>query len=57
MMKLLPQLDIVLKAQPFARREDGKISAGIAHGVGPQVAPKANMLKRRNATLVHAAGW
>lgn len=38
MMKLLPQLDMVAWAQPFARIEEGKTSAGMAHGMGPQVA-------------------
>ena len=56
MIKLLPQFDIVLKAQPLARSDEGKISAGMAHGIGPQVAPKVNMKKRRNATLLQAAG-
>lgn len=55
MMKLLPQFDIVLKAQPFALNEEGKISAGIAHGIGPQVAPKVNMKNRRHATLAQPA--
>jgi hypothetical protein len=55
MMKLLPQLDIVPKAHPLARSEDGKISAGIAQGIGPQVPPKVNMKKRRKPALAHPA--
>ena len=55
MMKLLPQLDMVPNAQPFARRLLGKISAGMAQGMGPHVAPNVSMKKRRKATLVHAA--
>ena len=42
-MKLLNQLEHVDKATPFARRDDGKISDGIAHGTGPHVAPKENI--------------
>lgn len=40
MMKLLPQFDMVAWAQPLARIEEGKTSAGMAHGMGPQVAMK-----------------
>ena len=54
MMKLLPQFDMVPCAQPFARMEDGKTSAGMAHGIGPQVAPNVSMKKSKNATEVHA---
>ena len=32
-MKLFSQFEAVLSATPFARNEDGKISAGIAHGL------------------------
>lgn len=42
-MKLLNQFEQVDSATPFARKEDGKISEGIAQGTGPQVAPKLNM--------------
>jgi hypothetical protein len=38
-MKLFSQLDIVEYAIPFARSEEGKISAGIAQGIGPHEAP------------------
>ncbi len=31
----------VARATPFALNEEGKISAGMAHGTGPQDAPKA----------------
>lgn len=43
MTKLLNQFEHVDSATPFARKEDGKISEGIAQGTGPQVAPKLNM--------------
>lgn len=43
MMKLLNQLLQVDNATPFALNEDGNISDGIAHGTGPQVAPKLNI--------------
>lgn len=43
MMKLLNQLEHVDSATPFALRLLGKISDGMAHGTGPQVAPKLNM--------------
>lgn len=49
-MKLLNQFEHVESATPFALNEDGKISEGIAHGTGPQVAPKLNMKKNRKAT-------
>ena len=57
MMKLFPQFDMVPKAQPLARSDDGKISAGIAHGIGPQVAPNVSMKNSKKATLVQAAAW
>lgn len=41
MMKLLSQLEAVERPTPLARREEGKISAGMAQGTGPQEAPKA----------------
>jgi hypothetical protein len=43
-MKLLSQLEEVERPTPFARREEGNISAGIAQGTGPQLAPKAGEL-------------
>lgn len=43
MMKLFNQLEHVDKATPFARRLDGNISDGIAHGTGPQDAPKLSI--------------
>lgn len=43
MMKLLNQLEHVDNATPFARRLDGNISDGNAHGTGPQDAPKQSM--------------
>lgn len=49
MMKLFSQFDPVLIETPFARSEDGKISAGIAHGTGPQEAPYPSM----NTTVQH----
>ncbi|KAJ5793576.1 hypothetical protein N7457_000175 [Penicillium paradoxum] len=59
MIELLPQLDIVPNAHPLARSDDGKISAGIAQGIGPHVAPNVSMKKSTNATLTHpaAGGW
>lgn len=36
-------LEHVEMATPFARRLDGNTSDGIAHGTGPQEAPKASM--------------
>lgn len=39
-MKFESQLTHVDRATPFARRLDGKISLGYAHGTGPQDAPK-----------------
>lgn len=41
MMKLLSQLEAVERPTPLARREEGKISAGMAQGTGPHEAPKA----------------
>ena len=35
-MKLLSQLEDVLSATPFPRRLEGKISLGIAQGMGPE---------------------
>lgn len=43
MMKLLSQFEQVDRATPLARSEEGKTSDGIAHGTGPQDAPKDNM--------------
>lgn len=43
-------------ATPFARREDGKTSAGIAHGTGPHDAPKPSMKTRSMATLAQPSG-
>jgi hypothetical protein len=43
MRKLLNQLEQVESATPFALRELGKISDGMAHGTGPHVAPNENM--------------
>lgn len=40
MMKLFSQFEHVDKATPLARRLDGNISEGIAHGTGPHDAPK-----------------
>ena len=40
MMKLLSQLLVVAKATPLPRIELGNISDGMAHGTGPQEAPK-----------------
>lgn len=39
MMKLLSQLEQVDSATPFARKDEGNTSAGIAHGTGPHEAP------------------
>lgn len=55
MMKLLPQLLIVPCAQPFARIDEGKTSAGMAHGIGPHVAPNVSMKNSKKATDVQAA--
>lgn len=43
MMKLFNQLEHVDKATPFARRLDGNISDGNAHGTGPQDPPKLSI--------------
>ena len=43
MMKLFSQLEHVDRATPLARSEDGKISDGIAQGMGPHVAPNEIM--------------
>ena len=43
MMKLLSQLLQVDNATPLALSEDGNTSDGIAHGTGPQEAPKATI--------------
>ncbi len=40
-MKFISQFVEVASATPFALNEEGKISAGIAHGTGPQDAPNA----------------
>lgn len=42
-MKLFSQFEHVDNATPFARRLDGNISEGIAHGTGPHDAPKIDM--------------
>ena len=42
-MKLFNQFEHVDNATPFARMDEGMISEGIAHGTGPQVAPKLSM--------------
>lgn len=56
MMKLLPQLDIVPYAQPFARSEDGKISAGIAQGIGPlRYKVSENSLSQERLSTYHVA--
>jgi hypothetical protein len=39
-IKLLNQFEQVERATPLARREEGKISEGKAHGTGPHDAPK-----------------
>ena len=39
-MKLFSQFEQVERATPFARRDEGNISEGIAHGTGPHDAPK-----------------
>lgn len=43
MMKLFNQLEHVDKPTPFARKLDGNISDGNAHGTGPQEAPKLSI--------------
>lgn len=48
-------LEHVEMATPLARSDDGKISAGMAQGTGPQLAPNASMYTKRKATLVHPA--
>jgi hypothetical protein len=53
MMKLLNQFEHVESATPFALRELGNISDGMAHGTGPQVAPNENMYRNRKATATH----
>ena len=42
-IKLLSQFELVERATPFALKELGKISEGMAHGTGPQLAPKDSM--------------
>lgn len=43
MMKFFNQLEHVDKATPFARKLDGNISDGNAHGTEPQDAPKLSI--------------
>lgn len=56
MMKLLNQLEHVDRATPFARRLDGKISEGIAHGTGLSGVSMSNHIKQqtvRDMFLIH----